>query len=97
MRISEQEKLVILQTAKTFFGDEVYVYLFGSRVHNDTRGGDIDIYIKTSQVPENRLQKKIYFLTELKKQLGDQKIDLILSPCKNKVLEGNILRDGIRL
>ena len=55
--------------------DEVEVYLFGSRVHDNQRGGDIDILILSSE----RLSRRI--LREVKvnfyERFGYQKIDLV--------------------
>ncbi len=79
MRLSPQE----LEKIKTVF--EKYktvnskIYLFGSRTHSEKKGGDIDLLItffdKTSLIEFKRLD----FIVELKKQLGDRKIDATLA------------------
>jgi len=51
------------------------VYLFGSRVNDQGRGGDIDLMILTAQPAEKRLFRKVR--TEFYKKYGWRKIDLV--------------------
>jgi predicted nucleotidyltransferase len=60
---------------ETFGGGKIY--LFGSRVDDTKRGGDIDLYI----IPSSRdalTSKKIEFLVALKQKIGEQKIDVVI-------------------
>ena len=79
MRLSKYEQKTIKQTAGQIFGDEAKVYLFGSRVDDNLKGGDIDIYIEVNGSIENLLEKRIRFLVELDKELGEQKIDVYIN------------------
>jgi predicted nucleotidyltransferase len=58
LRISDYEKEIIVKTAKDIFGNNTKVYLFGSRVYDDKKGGDIDLYI----IPENKDKLFVYRL-----------------------------------
>jgi predicted nucleotidyltransferase len=80
MRLSAKKILEIKDTGEKIFGNNISIYLFGSRVDDTTRGGDIDLLIKLSSPKgiKNRLQLKLKFLVELKKRIGEQKIDLLL-------------------
>ena len=51
MRLTEHEIKMIKKAFKESFHDGK-IYLFGSRVDNTKRGGDIDLYIK----PNNKLK-----------------------------------------
>lgn len=42
MRLSDFEIDAIKQTARDVFGPEVEAFLFGSRLHDDKKGGEID-------------------------------------------------------
>ena len=78
MRLSNRQKEVIKKTAIRHFGQDVKVYLFGSRIYEDQKGGDIDLFLEA--VPEDQItfKKKIALIVDLKRKLGDQKIDVIL-------------------
>jgi len=41
MRLQKKEIQTILQVAKSIYGERVKVYLFGSRLDNTKRGGDM--------------------------------------------------------
>ncbi len=78
MRISEIQRKIIGETTARHFGRNVRVYLFGSRVFPDKKGGDIDLLLEGVPHPMATLKKKIELVVDLKKQLGDQKIDVVI-------------------
>jgi len=86
MRLTLNEIKTILRIKNEIFGENYKIYLFGSRVEDDKKGGDIDIYIKTD-VTDDLLHKKINFLTNLQQELGEQKIDVVFSHDKNRAIE----------
>jgi len=49
VRLTEEEIKAIVETAKEVFGEKVKIWLFGSRVDLNKRGGDIDLYRKSRQ------------------------------------------------
>ena len=95
MRLSELEIKAIKQIFNEIFkfGD---IYLFGSRIDDTQKGGDIDLYIDTQNI-QNKLEKKLKFLTLLKQKIGDQKIDVIISKDKTRVIEQEAMKYGIKL
>ncbi len=95
MRLTKDEKTVIQKVAEDIFGN-AEVYLFGSRVDDSKKGGDIDLYI----IPEQNgdlLKKKIQFLISLKKKIGDQKIDVIVSEDPEREIEKEARCTGVRI
>jgi len=64
---------------KSVFGDDALVTLFGSRTEDSKKGGDIDLLIKCNEsISRDNLNcLKIKFLVQIKKTIGDQKIDVI--------------------
>lgn len=92
MRITEQQAFVIKKTILRFFGEDSSVMLFGSRADDNKRGGDIDIYIECAALSADELSSdelvdaKIKTLVELKKLLGEQKIDLVINRNNGVVL-----------
>jgi len=94
MRLKQYEIQAIQESfASTFVQGSIY--LFGSRVDDTLQGGDIDLYIDTSI--KNKVAKKIDFLVALKKRIGDQKIDVVLSYNKNRAIEQEAIKHGIEL
>ena len=83
VRLTEEEIKAIIETAKEVFGNNVKVWLFGSRVDLTKRGGDIDLYIETP-FKGDILDKKLTFLVRLEDKMGDQKIDLIIRPLNSE-------------
>ncbi|HIP43458.1 MAG TPA: nucleotidyltransferase domain-containing protein [Aquifex aeolicus] len=97
VRLSEEEIKAIAETAKEVFGENVKVWLFGSRVDLDKRGGDIDLYVET-EMEEDILRKKLKFLVKLEEKIGEQKIDVIIKPFDSKDEISLIAkRTGVRL
>lgn len=78
MRLSEFEKQQILHTAREHFGDSARVSLFGSRVDNEARGGDIDLLICTDQSAAAARTQRVPFLVQLKRRIGDRRIDVVI-------------------
>lgn len=75
MRLSEQQKQSIIRTIKSK-DPKARVYLFGSRVDDSARGGDIDLLVLSEQID---FLQKIKIEARLVMELGDQKVDLVLS------------------
>lgn len=76
MRLQSKEIQIIIQVAKEIYGEGVKVYLFGSRLNDEKRGGDIDLLVRTEGETKNVLAR-IRMIARLKRLLGDQKIDVI--------------------
>ncbi len=80
MRLSAKQLDAIHQCFVAHFLPVDALWLFGSRVDDLQKGGDIDLYIETHyNEPTQAIEKKIYFLRDLKKVIGDQKIDIVLN------------------
>ena len=88
MRLSKYETDNIKKVASEIWGDNVVVYLFGSRTDDSIKGGDIDLYIRVpaEQDPKTLVLQKARFLGKLDLLLGEQKIDLIVKTRYNKKL-----------
>lgn len=79
MRLTETQRLIIQRTAKECFGENVQVWLFGSRVDERRRGGDIDLLVRPGRsVTGNIFPCKIRFLARLERLLGERKVDVVV-------------------
>lgn len=95
MRLSEEYKKVIRDKFRQVFG-EGEIFLFGSRVDDNDKGGDIDLYLVLKS-HQDLFKKKIKFLAGIKKELGDQKIDVIFNTDSERLIEKEARRWGIKL
>ncbi len=50
MRISDNQRKIILESTQKCFGEDVQVRLFGSRVDDAKKGGDIDLYVEPQKI-----------------------------------------------
>ncbi len=80
MRLTKTQIKAIQDSFSLYFMKGDKIWLFGSRVDDSKKGGDIDLYIETNY---NDLfivtKKEIEFITNLKKIIGDQKIDTVVN------------------
>lgn len=77
MRLKQFQIDTINKLAKKHFGKETTVYLFGSRTDDNKKGGDIDLFITSSNEARLTMEAKIRFMAELKANIGDRKIDVV--------------------
>lgn len=78
MRLTSDQVQAIKMAARHVLGEDAHVTLFGSRVSDQLRGGDLDLLFETPHTLENRLAMQDQLYVALIRQLGDRKIDLLL-------------------
>ncbi len=78
MRLTDVQKAVIREEVQRHFGAAARVLLFGSRVHDDARGGDIDLYIEAEGDIDQTLAQELSLYAALQRRLGEQRIDLVV-------------------
>lgn len=96
MRLAEYEKTSIKKSFEEFF-EEGHIYLFGSRVDDTKRGGDIDLYLVPAKRYDDERKRKRQFLIKLDEAIGEQKIDVVLAKDSSRLIEQVALRDGVEL
>lgn len=94
MRLTQSEITSIKKSFNEAF-ESGQIYLFGSRINDSEKGGDIDLYIDTED--SDKVKRKIDFLVKVKNSLGEQKIDVVLSYDKTKPIEQEAIKNGILL
>ena len=103
MRLSPQQTETIKRFTQHHFGEDAEVWLFGSRVNNEKRGGDYDFLIETSvNQPDIIIEHKITMIAELQStpNFEDEKIDLIVKRRNSSFdmpIYGVAKKEGIRL
>ena len=74
VRISSEAAKQALDIITREFGDDVSVWLFGSRADDQKRGGDVDIYVESDSAD---LMRKLTCQAELV-ELFDLNVDLVV-------------------
>ena len=99
MRLSKKYINSIKANIINIFGKNTKVILFGSRVDDAKKGGDIDLYIIPQEKSNLEIlyDKKIEFLSKVQLELGEQKIDVVIARDKKKSIEKEALKTGIEL
>ncbi len=78
MRLTPRQQQIIREATRDVFGAEARVWLFGSRIDDSRRGGDIDLYIEAPiDDPEQLLILENRLYARLQRILGEQRIDVI--------------------
>ena len=79
MRLTQAQVDNIRNSAIEVFGTGVQVWLFGSRVDDSKRGGDIDLLVRPpAPSVSSSLINKLLFLKKLESCLGERKVDVVV-------------------
>lgn len=81
MRLTSAEIETIVSKAREVFGSDARVSLFGSRLDDEKRGGDIDLLIELAQPldMDEMLERRSRFVAKVWRVLGERKIDVVVS------------------
>ncbi len=93
MRLSKKEIKIIKDKTENIFGKSK-VILFGSRIDNNKKGGDIDLYIIPQE--QNNLFVKKLRLKSLLENVLFKPVDVVVSKNKTRFIEQEALR-GVEL
>jgi len=93
LRLSSREVELIRDSVRSTLG-EVPVYLFGSRVDESKRGGDIDLYIIAPR--QNDLFRKTLRLKTRLEDLLYKPVDIVVSRDRNRPIEREAIK-GVRI
>lgn len=79
MRISPQERSSIRRATEEVAGAGARALLFGSRLHDDLRGGDIDLLVELPAPAEDALGLSVRIAARIQRQIGLRKIDVLIA------------------
>lgn len=99
MRLTQQQIDTINSTAHHVFGADVTVWLFGSRLNDQAKGGDIDLLIQLNKSTPDKAQLALRYNALLQMQLGMQKFDiLVIDPTTQQLsIHQQALTNGVQL
>lgn len=78
MRLTSEQIAAIREETGLVFGSGAMVRLFGSRVDDTARGGDIDLLVECDKPVKDRLKKSLALTARLQMRLGDQRMDILV-------------------
>jgi predicted nucleotidyltransferase len=84
MRLTQAQQQITKSTIDRVLGKENRVWLFGSRVDDALRGGDIDLMIETEVELPNRAQTLCRLYGALMYALGERKLDILLKDARTR-------------
>ncbi len=99
VRLSESQIFKIRESIKSVLGEDIEIYIFGSRTDLRKKGGDIDILVVDKNLSQkgDRFKLKIKILSKLYKAIGERKIDLLLTDFPKSDIEKIAITKGVRI
>jgi len=99
MRLTQQQRETIVAAIQSECGADAEVRVFGSRVNDTARGGDIDLLVELKKTVDNRAALSSRLAAILQIALGDQRIDvLVIDPnTQLQPIHETALSQGIKL
>lgn len=99
MRLNSRERAAIHDAVRETFGPEARVRLFGSRLDDSARGGDIDLHIEVAGDPDELMDAELRLATRLQRALGERRIDLVVQPAgaAPRPIDRHALETGVLL
>ena len=93
MRITDEEHQAISNTIHQADA-EAMIYLFGSRVDDSAKGGDIDLLVLSKKI---NLMDKLDILAQLHQRIGARKIDIAIYPDTTRPFPRMVIQTGVPL
>ena len=99
MRLSSTQISAIRTSATQLAGDAARVWLFGSRVRDDARGGDIDLLLELNAPVAEPAQLSARLAARVSRSMYGRKVDVLLqAPNLLRLpIHAIALAEGIRL
>jgi len=99
MRMPPNYQTTITEIAAKVFGESASVWLFGSRLDDAAKGGDVDLLVKLESLTADKALLAARYNALLQMKLGLQKFDvLVIDPSTPlKQIHQQALAKGVRL
>jgi predicted nucleotidyltransferase len=79
MRLTDHQARAITQLAHEIAGERVQVRVFGSRLDDDARGGDLDLMLELSEPAVNPALLAARFSARVTRLMHGRKVDVLLA------------------
>lgn len=78
MRVSERDRAKLKRAVRDIVGADTATRVFGSRLVDSRRGGDLDIYVEVGTELQNPAWTAARIVARVQHYLGDRRIDVVL-------------------
>jgi predicted nucleotidyltransferase len=78
MRLTLLQIELIRNTAQQLLGETVRVMLFGSRVRDDLKGGDVDLFVEANQAVCNPAVVSARLASRISRAMNGRHVDVVL-------------------
>ena len=82
MRLTADIQNKLIKYSQYYFGKKSHLYLFGSRVYDEKKGGDIDLFLEATK--EIELHVQLAFLRDIYTNVTQRKVDLVIKTPEKK-------------
>lgn len=79
MRISIEQAKLMADAARQIFGAHARLRLFGSRLDDAARGGDVDLLLESDQPVTEPALLAAKLAGKVSRQMGGRKVDVVVS------------------
>ncbi len=99
MRLTSSQIEMIRNAAQVVFGDPVRVTLFGSRVDDHAKGGDVDLMVEVPNIVDEPALKGARVASLISRAMNGRKVDVILKApnLKTQPIHEIAVRNGVLL
>ena len=99
MRLNEEQAHQIHKIALEIAGEGARVRLFGSRLDDSARGGDVDLLLEVPQRIENPAYVATFLSARVSRLFGGRKVDVLIAApnLAHLPIHDIALRDGVLL
>ncbi len=79
MRLQPEDILMIRQMTRDVIGFDAPVRLFGSRLNDEGRGGDVDLFLELSTPPDNPVLLAATLAGKISRRMHGRKVDVLIA------------------
>jgi predicted nucleotidyltransferase len=99
MRLSTDQQRVIRQTTHELLGPAARVRLFGSRLDDSARGGDIDLLVEVQYPVDHPARTAAALAAALSRRLSGRSVDVVIAApnLRRLSIHDRAARDGVPL
>lgn len=99
MRLSHHERGVLRRLTAEVIGADASISLYGSRVRDDARGGDIDLLVQSPRALDEPILLAARLEARAQLALGERKIDVLIIDTRTplEAVHRSALREAVLL